>query len=272
MSGKAKFVQSVKPVKTTRNVLVQPFKTKWPLVPANDAEVFNTIFTKVPNNLMIHGLKDAMPLLSQGKACAVFLSSDFHPQILGKQIIRMARRNSSHILILAVEKLRCNGSWERLVAIPNSASCEQQVSNLLELMTQITKANGYEDDLYHISSENSKSNSKQQKIIEELNPETVTRLHLTRDDLTKRAFVPEVSIFAPKKSSVTEECTDYISFKRNSPVEMEVESDMRSTTTSYSRKKHGPGKLTKDSTVYVPLTVNRIQGNLNRKKRKLQTK
>ncbi|XP_058821631.1 uncharacterized protein LOC131683570 [Topomyia yanbarensis] len=270
MSGKVKTVQSSKPVKTIRNVLVQPFKTKWPLVPGNDAEQFNKLFTKIPHNLMTRGMKDSVRLINEGKSCALFLSSDFHPQILGKQLIRMARRNSPTIQIVTVEKIRWSGSLERILAIPKSGSEQHDVAELLTLMTKIAKANEYEDDLCHNTTERSKLTTKQRNVVQELKPDDIARLHLPRHDCKRRTFVPEVSIFAPKSTVDTdkEEWSEYISLKRSRQDEMEFDVNLGPSKSIVGRKEKDSNKpaFVKAGTTYVPLTVNRIQGNPNRKK------
>lgn len=216
----------------------------------------------------MHGTNPVNHLLSQGLACALLISSDFHPQILGKQIIQMARRNSPGIQILALECLSWNGKPEKLVAIRNT-SFPVKVIELLNLMMDIGESNGYYTEWSNFSSGENRKPLKQQTKVENVSLEEIDLLYIPRPANGKRAFVPQVSIFAGKQTvdPKNDDWGQFVSFKR--PRSEQMEEDLKGE--SKSKKKSAPTSTKAQinaSEAYVPLTVNRLQGNPNRKAEK----
>lgn len=269
MNRKAKTVQNIKSAKTIRNVLVQPFKTVWPCVASEDATKLVKMLNELPSAHVVHGTNPVSHLLSQGQACALFITSDFHPQILGKQIIQMARRNCPQIPILAPECLKWGEKLEKLIALRTTSNEQPEATELLKYMTDVIKAKEYDKDRF--VSKPSEKKLQQEPKTEERAPDAVLpRPHLNRPVENKRAFIPQVSMFATKQltCSSKEDWGEYITFKRK-------RSETEKTDEPKSKKisKQKPTKPErKSSTSYIPLTVNRIQGNPNRKADKRKQK
>lgn len=261
MPSKAKPVQSAKSLKTVRNVLVQPFKIQWPCVQQADGGDLDNLLKQIPKNQVVHGTNPVTHLLSKGLACALLISSDFHPQILGKQIIQMARRYSPGIQILALESLSWNGKPEKLVAIRNT-SYPDKVIELLNLMIEIGKSKGYDTESSELPSGGNRKLMGQQTKVENIPLEEIARLYLPRLANGKRSFVPQVSIFAGKQTvgARKDDWGQFVSFKRPRSEQKEVNLKGKKKSASASTKAE-----INASEAYVPLTVNRVQGNPNRK-------
>ncbi|XP_055633525.1 uncharacterized protein LOC129773890 [Toxorhynchites rutilus septentrionalis] len=259
MNAKTKTLQSGKPSKTVRNVLVQPFKTKWPLVTGNEREKVENLLNKISQEHLAIGSNAACGILHNGQACALFLTSDFYPQILGKQIIRMARRNSSSVKILAIENLSWNGIQEKLIAVRKSASKDPTICNLLELTEHICMLSGFDDDSSDVLKTSKAKSSTKLKFAQNEGGETIDKFYLERVDSKQREFVPNISTLLSKttKISTNPEWGEHISFK---PKPMEIELDHQ------LKQKPVFPKIKKSSVTYAPLIVNRVRGNPNRKK------
>ncbi|XP_065094012.1 uncharacterized protein LOC135714557 isoform X2 [Ochlerotatus camptorhynchus] len=269
MTSKAKSVKSAKPLKTVRNVLVQPFKTQWPCVQLSEAGNLVNLLKQIPKDQVVHGTSPVNHLLSKGLACAFLISSDFHPQILGKQIIQMARRNSPGIQLLALECLSWNGKLEKLVAIRKTSNqYPEKVIELLNLMMKIGESKGYDTESSKFSSGGNRKLMAQQTKVENMSQEEIERLYLPRSTNGKRAFVPQVSIFAGKQTveAKKDDWGQFVSFKRSGADQIEI------NLKGKSKRKEKSSASTKAninaSEGYVPLTVNRLQGNPNRKSEK----
>lgn len=273
MTNKAKPVQSTKTVKTIRNVLVQPFKTQWPSVGEAEGTKLVNLLEQIAKDQVVHGMNPVNHLLSRGLACALFITSDFHPQILGKQIIQMARRNSPAIQILALEGLSWNGKQEKLVAVRNAShEYSENVIDLLNLMVAIGDSKGYVVDRSESSSIKNKKPGQKAKV-RNMSLEEIAQLYIPRPKNGKRAFVPQVSIFAGKQTAETKKSDwgPFISFKRPRSEQNESRSKNESKI-----KTKSPSSSINANTVapeaYEPLTVNRVQGNPNRKQDKRKKK
>uniref|UniRef100_A0A1Q3F6C6 Uncharacterized protein n=1 Tax=Culex tarsalis TaxID=7177 RepID=A0A1Q3F6C6_CULTA len=263
MSAKAKTVKNSKPSKTIRNVLVQPFKTKWPLVNENDVIRITQLLKQVPRDHVTVGTNAALELLHTAKACALLLTSEFHPHILGKQIIRMAQRNLPTIKVLAIPDLKWDDSLQKVIAIRGGEQRVPQLDSLLAAMAEIIKSNGFEDDLCS------------SPVSIKISPEELSRLYLTRSDSNQRAFIPRVSSYAikSKDGDNKQDWGEFISLSKSTPESMDVESE-EELEQSVESKLNISGKLDvkssenlkQQSGPYIGLTVNRIQGDPNRRK------
>lgn len=180
----------------------------------------------------------------------------------------MARRNTPGIQILALECLSWNGKPEKMVAVRNTLY-PVKVIELLNLMMDIGEANGYYTDAWIFSSAEKRKPLEQQTKVENLSLEEIEQLYIPRPDNGKRAFVPKVSIFAGKQTvgPKKDDWGQFVSFKR--PRSEQMETNLKSE--SKSKKKSASASTTAKtnaSEAYVPLTVNRVQGNPNRKAEK----
>uniref|UniRef100_A0A8D8AFI6 (northern house mosquito) hypothetical protein n=2 Tax=Culex pipiens TaxID=7175 RepID=A0A8D8AFI6_CULPI len=273
MSAKAKSFKNPKASKTIRNVLVQPFKTKWPLVDENDAKRVTKFLEEVPRDHVVVGTNAALELLHTAKACALFLTSDFHPHILGKQIIRMARRNLPTVKILAIPGLKWDDNLQKMIAIRSGG---QRADSLLQAMEEMIKANDFEDDLCASTVSIKKEKLRKRKVATKMGPEEISGLYLTSSESNQRAFIPRISSYATK-SKVGDDKADwgeFISFNKSTTESMEFESDEEELEQKVESKLNISGKLNaksneslrKQNGPYIGLTVNRIQGNPNRRK------
>uniref|UniRef100_A0A1Q3F6Y8 Uncharacterized protein n=1 Tax=Culex tarsalis TaxID=7177 RepID=A0A1Q3F6Y8_CULTA len=275
MSAKAKTVKNSKPSKTIRNVLVQPFKTKWPLVNENDMTRTTQLLKQVPRDHVTVGTNAALEILHTAKACALLLTSEFHPHILGKQIIRMAQRNLPTIKVLAIPDLKWDDSLQKVIAIRGGEQRVPQLDSLLAAMEEIIKSNGFEDDLCSSPISIKKKKSRPKKPATKISPEELSRLYLTRSDSNQRAFIPRVSSYAikSKDGDNKQDWGEFISLSKSTPESMDVESE-EELEQSVESKLNISGKLNvkssenlkQQSGPYIGLTVNRIQGDPNRRK------
>lgn len=232
-----------------------------PQIDESEANQVLQLLGKIPENLIVCGFNEGLKKLQDSTASALLLSSDFHPQIFGKQIIRMARRNRSPIKILAIDNLRWNDMVKKILVISEDRNSE--LDELLQVMDAICKAKGYEDDLCRISAPPKKSYVKLKKTEEKLNPVSIAKLHLVQPTSTQRAFVPKLSIYATKPVGPDgERCEQYISLGRTAS----HGNDKSLKCVKKSKPKKSP-KIVSD---YCTLTVNRIQGNPDRKKRNMK--
>ncbi|XP_062565702.1 uncharacterized protein LOC134227986 [Armigeres subalbatus] len=255
LNRKGKAAQNGKSSKTIRNVLVQPFKVEWPCVDSEDAIKVIEMLNDLSSSQIVAGTNPVSHLLSQGQACALFITSDFHPQILGKQIIQMARRHSPHIQIIAPECLKYGGQLAKLVAIRNISNGEPKVIKLLTYITDIIKSKGYDKEQCELTSGTSKKSHEDPKT-RSTSPVALSRLHLPRPGEGVRAFIPEVSAIVNEQTTNSkQDWGEYIALKRR---RSEAKNDTE------NKKKSKPAATQKTS--YISLTVNRIQGNPNRKK------
>ncbi|XP_055610126.1 uncharacterized protein LOC129757055 [Uranotaenia lowii] len=264
MAAKVKNVLNKKPQKTVRNVLVQPFKTKWPQITKEETINVIGLLQRLPQQFVVHGSNDVFQLLHDGQACALLLSSDFHPQIFGKQIIRMARRNLPSIQILAIDDLKWQGKLEKLVAIRKSGNKNENVAQLLVSMDEIIKVHDFEDDL----SQPSLPIKKKERIAKtrtNINIEDLSKLYLKRSSNAAREFIPPVSEYSVKltKKEKSDFSGDFISFKRP-----RSDDDLLSTNVSAPHNQTNLKSSKKLQIKYMSLTVNRIVGNPERKHNK----
>ncbi|EAT38987.1 AAEL009177-PA [Aedes aegypti] len=262
MSQKAKTIKNAKTTKSIRNVLVQPFKTVWPSVGSEEAIKINNMINKLTSPHVVHGTNPVSHLLSQGQASALFITSDFHPQILGKQIIQMARRNCPQIQILAPECLKWSDTPEKLIAIRSAYRDQPEIVELLQYVAHIIKSKEYDKEQIN-SSSSKKITQAEQNNVERAPPVELPRLHLNRLAENKRTFIPQVSIFATKQlaASPKNDWSEYITLKRG-----RSETETADKTKPKKKSKTTPTKSDeKVSSSYIPLTVNRVQGNPNRK-------
>ncbi|KXJ79575.1 hypothetical protein RP20_CCG000364 [Aedes albopictus] len=262
MNQKAKTIQNVKSAKTVRNVLVQPFKTVWPSVDTEEATNLIKMINELPCAHVVHGTNPVSHLLSQGQACALLITSDFHPQILGKQILQMARRNSPQILILAPEGLRWKDKPEKLIGIRETARNQSETTELLKFMVGVVKAKEYDKE--HVDATRSKKDHPTERNPGNAACPRFLQRYLNRPVENKRAFVPPVSLFATKQLACSTKDNDwgeYISFKRARPDPEATKSPKPKKKSKHMAKK-AERKLSES---YIPLTVNRVQGNPDRK-------
>ncbi|XP_053697478.1 uncharacterized protein LOC128744467 [Sabethes cyaneus] len=258
MDKLAKTISGGKQTKTIRNVLVQPFKTKWPILPDAEVSNFQQLFKQVPQHLLVRGINETVQLIHEGKACVLLINSNFHPQILAKQLIRMARRNLPDIKTLAIENLRLQSSAEKIVAIRRSDDQEpESYHQLLQLISNICISNGYEDGVDTPLKKDEKQKIEQKKSVEEIEPRIISQIYLIRHDSNRRVFVPKISIHASPKKQITEnDWGEYVSFEQ--PKRYNTVKDGKRSQNSYQVS----------NMPYVPLTVNRVQGNPDRKRKK----
>ncbi|XP_055549674.1 uncharacterized protein LOC129732647 isoform X1 [Wyeomyia smithii] len=268
MEKTAKTALNRKQIKSIRNVLVQPFKNKWPLLPETEAANFNMLFKQIPQNLLVNGINESVQLINEGEACLLLLNSGFHPQILGKQIIRMALRIIPDIKILVVEKLAVQGSPQKIIAIRKNSRDQVEPSyQLLKLITEIYKSNNYENVDNRASVNDEKQKLKKMNADEQITPEVITKQYLTRRDTKKREFVPPVSVFASRNTDLTEkdEWDEYVSFTQQKYVQSDKIKIQKKNPFHHTAKTK---KSRRNEVTYVPLSVNRIQGNPERKRKK----
>ncbi|XP_055549675.1 uncharacterized protein LOC129732647 isoform X2 [Wyeomyia smithii] len=249
MEKTAKTALNRKQIKSIRNVLVQPFKNKWPLLPETEAANFNMLFKQIPQNLLVNGINESVQLINEGEACLLLLNSGFHPQIL-------------------VEKLAVQGSPQKIIAIRKNSRDQVEPSyQLLKLITEIYKSNNYENVDNRASVNDEKQKLKKMNADEQITPEVITKQYLTRRDTKKREFVPPVSVFASRNTDLTEkdEWDEYVSFTQQKYVQSDKIKIQKKNPFHHTAKTK---KSRRNEVTYVPLSVNRIQGNPERKRKK----
>lgn len=185
----------------------------------------------------------------------------------------MARRNLPTVKIVAMHGLKWDDNLQKMIAIRGG---EQRVDSLLQAMEEIIKANDFEDDLCASLVSIKKDKLRKGKVATKLGPKELSGLYLTRSESNQRAFIPKISSYATKSKvgDAKADWGEFISFNKSTPESMELESEEEELEQRVESKLNISGKLNaksneslrKQSGPYIGLTVNRIQGDPNRRK------
>ncbi|XP_035895703.1 uncharacterized protein LOC118504809 [Anopheles stephensi] len=263
-----------KPTKNIRSVLAQPFKSVWPRIPDNDVERCTELLQGVDSKHIISGCNNVIKLLEKGEVAACFVLDSFHPQMLAKLIIQMARKRNPKVLVLALPSFP-KGCYRNsvLMAITkpkvNDGPNFEPVKALLKWMKKVSKANGFIAE-----------NPKKKVAHNRNNP--LPKVKPPNDEPMTDAEVAKLYVFEPRdaeaqgkksKKRVANEAEHFISFSDNAS-SIVVSKNEYQQQNNEPRKKPVTDRKPSKGESYIPLTVNRVQGNPNRvehkKKRRTQ--
>ncbi|XP_053659956.1 uncharacterized protein LOC128708998 [Anopheles marshallii] len=259
--------------KNLRNVLAQPLDVAWPRIPDNEIKRCSRFLQQVERKNIISGCNGVIKLLQNGQVAALFVLDTFNPQIFAKLIIQMARKRNPSVLVLALPSFPadcCSNSVLMAVPKPKENEHSEPVQDLLKWMKDISVRNGY---IAKASKTKPKTNrkilaSKTKKPIDvPLTDEEVAKLYVFEP---RKRDVPDKN---QPKQRVAQEMENFISLSDKASSGIVVSKHEYQQQNKPRTKPNSDGLNSFDGS-YVPLTVNRVQGNPNRvehkKKRKIQ--
>lgn len=230
------------------------------------------LLQNVERKHIITGCNGVIKLLEKGAVAAFFVLDNFNPQIFAKLIIQMARKRNPSVLVLAIPSFPkdvCRTSVMMGIKKPNDSERSEPIHALLKWMKKVSIKNGFTTETPKEGLKN-----KRDKPLPEAKP--------SNDEPMTDAEVAKLYVFEPKdtiatenesKKRVAKETENFISFSDNASSIIVSKNEYQQHNNDPHRKPNTNRKLSKGAS-YLPLTVNRVQGNPNRvehkKKRKTQ--
>uniref|UniRef100_A0A182W0P0 Uncharacterized protein n=1 Tax=Anopheles minimus TaxID=112268 RepID=A0A182W0P0_9DIPT len=256
-----------KPSKNLRNVLAQPFKITWPLIPDGEIKRCTKLFQQVERKNIISGCNGVIRQLQSGQIAAFFLLNTFNPQIFGKLIIQMARKRNPSVLVLVLPDFPvdcCNNSVLMAIPKPKANGHSESVQALLKWMKDVSVRCGFTaNNARRKMNSNRKQHSSKVKspVDTPMTDEEVAKLYV---------FEPKPEKNQAKKR-VAQEMENFISLSDSASSSRAV---LPKTEYQQQNKPRSIGDRASLKGSYIPLTVHRVQGNPNRvehkKKRRTQ--
>lgn len=261
-----------------RNVLAQPFNSIWPRIPDYDIDRCSRLLQNVESKHITSGCNGVIKLLEKGEVAALFVLASFNPQIFAKLIIQMARKRNPSVLVLALpsfpkDAATCRNSVLMAIKTPKDDEQSEPVQTLLKWMKKVSIKNGFITDTAKKELKNKQSKpAEPQQEVKPLNDEPMTDAEVAK----LYVFEPKDPMAQAKQQPmkrVAKETENFISFSDNASSIIVSKNEYQQQSNEPRKKPTASRQLSAGGT-YIPLTVNRVQGNPNRvehkKKRKTQ--
>ncbi|XP_050070869.1 uncharacterized protein LOC126558838 [Anopheles maculipalpis] len=248
--------------KNIRSVLAQPFNSTWPRIPDNDINRCSLLLQNVERKHIIAGCNGVIKLLEKGALAAFFVLDNFNPQIFAKLIIQMARKRNPSVLVLTLPSFPndvCRTSVMMGIKKPKDNEQSEPVQALLKWMKKVSINSGF-------ITEKPKEGLKNKRKV------PLPKAKSPNDTPMTDAEVAKLYVFEPKdtiatetqqKKRVAKEMEHFISFSDNASSIIVSKNEYQQQTNEPRKKPFTNQKLPKGET-YLPLTVNRVQGNPDR--------
>ncbi|XP_312119.3 uncharacterized protein LOC1273167 [Anopheles gambiae] len=242
--------------KNLRNVLAQPLTIDWPRIPESEIKRCSRFLQEVERKHIVSGCNGVIRLLQSGQVLACFILDSFNPKVFGKLIIQMARKRNPSVLVLAVPSFPVDcGRNSTFMAVTKLKENEQSdaVQALLSWMKDVSLRNGF---ITQKQADGSTIRRKKTKPPPAKN--SAVNVPMTDEEVAKfYVYGPAVENKQAMKR-FAQDTEDFISFS-DTKSDVSVSRDKYQQPVQPRTKKFKPVKST-----YVPLKVNRVQGNPNR--------
>ncbi|XP_040151613.1 uncharacterized protein LOC120893661 [Anopheles arabiensis] len=242
--------------KNLRNVLAQPLTIDWPRIPESEVKRCSRFLQEVERKHIVSGCNGVIRLLQSGQVLACFILDSFNPKVFGKLIIQMARKRNPSVLVLAVPSFPVDcGRNSTFLAVTKLKENEQSdaVQALLSWMKDVSLRNGFitqkqADGSTIRRKKNKPPPAKKSAINVPMTDEEVAKFYVYGPAVENKQAVKRFA----------QDTEDFISFS-DTKSDVSVSRDKYQQPVQPRTKKLKPVKST-----YVPLKVNRVQGNPNR--------
>uniref|UniRef100_A0A182K4K5 Uncharacterized protein n=1 Tax=Anopheles christyi TaxID=43041 RepID=A0A182K4K5_9DIPT len=240
-----------------------------PRIPDSEVKRYTRLLQSVERKHIVSGCNGVIRLLQNGHVSACFILSSFNPQMFAKLIIQMARKHNPSVLVLAVPVFPidcCRNSTFLAVTKLKENEQSEAVQALVNWMKDLSLRNGF-------ITEQPKTDGSLKKPEKSLSKEkkSTANVPMTDEEVAKFYIFEPVDNDADKSQTRTRAALgteNFISLSvKDSNVVVSNDNDQQPNEPR--TKKFKPFRST-----YIPLTVNRVQGNPNRvehkKKRRTQ--
>ncbi|XP_058055914.1 uncharacterized protein LOC131207318 [Anopheles bellator] len=253
---------SKKPVakKSIRNVLVQPYEVTWPTIPKDDFDECVRRLEQVDRKYFVYGCNPVIRALQNGTSPVFFILNSFHPKIFAKTIIRMARRRSPSVLTLSLPSFPGQPKQDSMMMaiVPNQ---ESEPAPAIKALLEWTKQLCVREKFIKAAIDQVKKTAKVSKKAKRKH----SRQPLTKEQLAALYVLQPIGeaqeeklkrIVTKPDAPAAQDTLDFISFSGDDNNRKRKAADSPSSTVSSNRKQ--------PKETYVPLKINRVQGNANR--------